>query len=564
MVLNVFSGPKGQASTSEGQKSRLTFDWVVAERPKYIPNSGPPLAPISIMPAHDKDGIILDQVQMSGESLYVVGYEDMPHLRIAVKLQNILNWVSAQTLTDYDSEQSRIQEKLREDIELPIILAKEERRRRRDERKAESESRGVVDGRKRKRTPNLERPRKVGRPRIRKEALAPMGRPSGPGRKNLSPQEEMPFVSPRSQHSQQPSLSTPVRGLAERIIADSDTEDEDSLTTELALEHQLNGRTPRSHLNQKYSGSTTTSPEPFKTAPSRPGSNSKLLNSRGKKGLLSTVSPSKRINLNPGRREQKNYPAILPGMNPVTYTSNREARAVSEEPEKSKGKFALSVGRSLSNFTEKPSPFKPAKTQKSTIPPRRGSSREEEDENEDEDSEPESEQADDDEEGEDDGEQYEVKALIDHKTEVIKGRRRLFYLVHWQGSWDDTWEPAKNIGPEAIAQYRRKQQRLGLDGADSSDSDHASIPNHNAGVLTSVLPRTKREESDVVMIEDDSVDGVESDEDTLFVSDRPQDPSGRAGDRQVKQVLGRLHGEVIDEDTDDSNEFQWQAFGVSA
>jgi hypothetical protein len=35
------------------------FDFVVAERPKYTPGSGPPLAPISVLPPHDKDGYII-------------------------------------------------------------------------------------------------------------------------------------------------------------------------------------------------------------------------------------------------------------------------------------------------------------------------------------------------------------------------------------------------------------------------------------------------------------------------------------------------------------------------
>ena len=37
-------------------------DFVVAERPSYIPGSGPSLAPISVVPPHDKDNVIIIKV----------------------------------------------------------------------------------------------------------------------------------------------------------------------------------------------------------------------------------------------------------------------------------------------------------------------------------------------------------------------------------------------------------------------------------------------------------------------------------------------------------------------
>jgi hypothetical protein len=567
MVLNIFPGPKDQPSSSKGKKLRPTFDFVVAERPKYIPNSGPPLAPISIMPAHDKDGIILDKIQPSGQALYVVGYEDKPHLRIAVKPQNILNWVSARTFFDYDYEQSQIQERLREEIELPIILAKEERRRRKEEKKVERESRGIVDGRKRKRTLDLELPRKMGRTRINKAVLLPMAPPSGPGGRNQPPQEEVVFTSPRSQHSQQPSLSTPVRGLAERITADSDTEDEDSLATELALERQLNFTTPRSHLNQEYSRSTTSSPEPLKQHPARPRSASMVASSRNKARQFSITSPFKLSNANPQRREQHDYPPVLPGTEQVAYTASREARALWEDLEANNKKAIPSINQGQPNFTKKPSPFKPAKKPyRSVHPPRAGPTREpkdrlDEDQDEDEEVEPE---ADEDEEEEVDDQLYEVKAITDCKIEEDDdGRRRKYYLVHWKGSWDDTWEPAGNVGPEAIRRYRRKLQELGLDGANSSDNNHLSDPSGHTRHMNSVLPRITRNDRDVAIAEGTVNYGDESDEDSLFVSDRPPNSGEQAGDRMEKQDWRPSRGEVIDQDSDDSSELQWQEFGVS-
>ena len=47
-----------------------------------------------IMPPHTKDGVIVGMVQIDKEPRYVVSYTDKPHLRIGVKPQNILDWVS--------------------------------------------------------------------------------------------------------------------------------------------------------------------------------------------------------------------------------------------------------------------------------------------------------------------------------------------------------------------------------------------------------------------------------------------------------------------------------------
>ena len=47
------------------------------------------------MPAHDKDSIIVDTLQLDGAHVYVVSYEDNPHLRVSVKPENIREWGSA-------------------------------------------------------------------------------------------------------------------------------------------------------------------------------------------------------------------------------------------------------------------------------------------------------------------------------------------------------------------------------------------------------------------------------------------------------------------------------------
>ena len=580
MVEKVLSGPKDRTSTCTRPKgqNQLTFDFVVAERPKYTPKSGTSLAPISVMPAHDKDGIILNKFQLSGQSQYLIGYEDQPLLRIAVKPQNILNWVSARTFIKFDNDQSQIKERLREENQSPKIIAQEERRRRFKEKKdkIELESRGGVIGRKRKRSLNPEMPRKLGRPRIYKASLSPTARPSGPDRRNVPSKEEIDFVSPRSrhsQHSQQPSLTTPVRGLAQRLIPDSESEEDESFGNELALERQLNGLNPRSHWLHEHSNDTSTQPGLSKPILSRLGSVSKPSYSQTDEKVFQPASPFQIAKPSPGRQKSQVH---VPNVNLMNFAAskNRGAQAAQEDTETDSKQAVNSVNWSQPRFIEKPSPFKSVKKAVTLVnssqadpalrqPGDHVDEHEEEEDEEDEDDvdgESEDDEAEFEADEEDDGEGYdgdqefyEVKAIVDDKIEVIGGKRRLFYLIHWKGSWDDTWEPEKNVGAEAVARYRRKQRRLGLDGANSSESAVPPGPKHNDENRNSAFPRLVKSNSVVAMAENHGVDGGMGDEDSLFVSERPQNSS---------EVLGGLH-KAVDE-ADDTDDLQWQVPGVLA
>jgi hypothetical protein len=59
---------------------------------------------------------------------------------------------------------------------------------------------------------------------------------------------------------------------------------------------------------------------------------------------------------------------------------------------------------------------------------------------------------------EDDEEEYEVDAILDDMyRKNKKGKLGLWYLIKWVGEWANTWEPAENVGAEAIAEYEAKK-----------------------------------------------------------------------------------------------------------
>jgi len=498
-------------------KKESYFDFVVAEPKKYVPGSGPPLAPLSLMPRHDLDGIILDKVWMDKELRYIVGYEAQPHLKISVQSQNILEWVSPRTFEDYEMNEYEREEKEREELELPAILAKEERKRKRLEKLAR-EGQPKVDGRKRKRVPAEDVdgavPKKRGRPFKSSSASQETTSPSGPGRRNQRSPEPV-FTSPRASLSRpslsQPSLAAPSRGLADMTIMDSES-DEDEVDL---IEAQLS-------REQTTKRSTSTSSEPLQgpSASSQSG----------------TVEPK--------RRSSSSHPPIFPGKSAVAATSSREALSIYESLERKSHPATASSSSAIfldrSPFKQKVPIFKPSKVsnsnkQRSPTPPRRSSrSRSKsatphlrqpvrasprprapppppppdfsDDEDEDE---------------EEDDSEYEVSEILGEEYRQQGKRNALYYLIRWVGDYENTWEPAENVGAEVIREYKSKKAS------------------------------TMKGQIDV---------GEDSDPDSLFVSEKPRNGMREGGETREDKGKGKergverspMRGQVLDDEGNDS------------
>lgn len=42
--------------------------------------------------------------------------------------------------------------------------------------------------------------------------------------------------------------------------------------------------------------------------------------------------------------------------------------------------------------------------------------------------------------------EYNVDRILDVETRVVKGESVRYYLIQWEGDWDNTWEPQQNVG----------------------------------------------------------------------------------------------------------------------
>jgi hypothetical protein len=505
--------------SSVGQDSRPQvatfpgFDFMVAERPKYIPGSGPALAPITVMPPHDKDGFIIDKVQFHKQLRYLVGYEHHPQLKVSVRPENILDWISRHALEKWESDQYNAEERRREEEELPGILAREERRRKRLE--ASSRAAQGINGRKvkRKRATDDHTSRKTGRP----AKLGRVGRyPKPGGRRGTPPTDQLEgelFTSPRlSQHSQQPSLSTPSRGLADRDILDPESNDDGSIDTDMAIDLQLNGFVNKAQPSRSTSESTD-----LLSRQTRSPSISNAEDTSGDKTRNNAL-------IKPKGRPDSLRDSILSGRDTIAATSSREALKIYEELERKKNAAAsiLPTGPQspfrqkaapLSSFPDAPAnPTSAIPTQDHQFLRTPNGSK---------DSEPKLEKED---LGDDGAEsEYELHQILDEEIRKEKGKHVVYYLIDWVGDYDNTWEPAENVSPEAIEDYKEKSK-----------------------MKRPLMPLGGSRESSVGQ--------------QLFVTpERSRDGGSRNGQGSAKEKE-KVCGQVVDDDTDESDELAGQYF----
>jgi hypothetical protein len=451
MSLTEFLDGSGNDLFGRSRK-KAYFDFVIAERSRYIPNSGPPLEPLSIMPAHDKDGVIEDEIaRTDGSWFYVVTYPNQPVLRVSVKPQNILKWVSRRTLENWNIKESVRNEKLRQDAEREARL---------------NSSRSVSEVVKPKQRRKRKRGATKGVPVGKRRSSATL---AGPARMRQMVEEETAvFTSPtKSQKSKGPSLTSPqVHIPALASLQDVATEDEDD---ELAIVNQLSFSPRGFNVTNSRSGSVTSTEElprrssyqkePPAISTPRP----------------QTQSPSSQP---ASSQEQGAASPFFSSRNPTAVSSSRDAFQEYERMERqshakeqsSQKKSAIadrysSVWKKKSpvkgptmfniNKTSQGSPLKSVHKAYERLDP-------EEDVGEELGSE-------DEEPAEED--EWELEDILDDDKRIDdQGVLKMYYLIKWAGDWDDTWEPAGNLKEFDITRYlSRKQAKKSRSHSQSED-----------------------------------------------------------------------------------------------
>ncbi|KAH7364121.1 hypothetical protein BKA65DRAFT_490460 [Rhexocercosporidium sp. MPI-PUGE-AT-0058] len=399
------------------------FDFVVAERPNYIPNSGPPLAPISIMPSHDKDGLIVASFDVNHQPRYVVSWAQAPYLRLSVAPENVLKYVSPRTF---------------EDFEFRETLKREGRLGNGKSSKGGKNISGARDD---------GEPKQKGKPgRKRKRALveaddensaAGKSRPRimvGPSfrvaRQSIEEPEPM-FTSP-----QRPTLSSPSkqRGLAD-MMESEESEGEEELPTEIAIEAQLN-KTMQSHSRSSLGNKISESPSPEpssvsqgkKKAVSSAPRDTRSCSRQLRDSLSRSVSVS--TSANKGERQRRSVHD-----DSVATTSSLEAGKIYDALERKKSR-SKTPSKKSSPFEQYSSIAK--KKEEIASPSRQVLAQNLVDEEE----------------------EYEVEAVLDETQYSMRKKGKhvvTYYLIKWVGDWPLSWEPAENVGQDAIDEYETKK-----------------------------------------------------------------------------------------------------------
>lgn len=522
MLLNPVLAPEG-LEYIPAPRLHSEFNFILAERPIYIPGSGPPLAPVTMRPAHDKDGIIVANFVVGNHPRYIVSYAKQPHLRVSVAPENILDWVSPRTFEAYESEQTRLAE------QAAFTQAKVK------EDPGHGESRGE------------EEPKKKGKPgRKRKHPIVAeedaaiesstsmdMVKPSPRGRPRKSIEAAPVFVLP-----QKPTLTSPSkqRGLAVMVQSETDEEEEyDEEPTELAIEAQLQSTMTR-RRSRPATEVSSTSPEPAEIikplkASLKQGSVGASSKSRSVSRQIDSSRQSRDVSMSSGTGNDTKRQRRPTRDDSVASISSRQVQSVFKEIEQEKARRSKSATSSQSQKSSRPNKLKsPSKIEpssfyapSSSVPrstpkqKKKGPSPEPAEE-------------------EDHEVEYEIDEIVadDVRTEGKRGKTVVYYLIKWIGDYPNSWEPFENVGEDAIEEYQEKKRRRHIETSKRKKSDAMNLDSDsNTKSKADVRASRDVEGSD----EENENDDDNSDADSVTIVRTHSAAKGSSSKQPAKRVM---------------------------
>ncbi|KAG4415667.1 hypothetical protein IFR04_011172 [Cadophora malorum] len=475
MFLNPVPGLEGPELVAVHPEDN-EFDFVVAERPKYIPNSGPPLAPISIMPEHEKDGIIVASFDVNHLPRYVVSYSDAPYLRMSVAPENILKYVSRRTFEAFEYMQAMEQEV------RSMGKSKGPKGGNASEARDEEPKPKGKPGRKRKHALVEADDEKVG---SRFKVI--VGPASRVARKSIEEPEPV-FTSP-----QRPTLASPSkqRGLADMMESESE-EEEDS--TDIAIEAQLSN-TMQSHPKSRLYMNVSLSPSPKPPSASKRKSKASTSGPRDvrSQSIQTRSSRSQSASVSTSANEAKRLRRKVRDES-VATSSSLEAGKVYERVEREKSR-SKTPSKNPGHF-DKYSSTKNREQAAAAASTQKDVGKDDADEE-------------DEELGE---EEYEVDAILDERQYKVgkKGKTIVtYYLIKWVGNWPLSWEPAENVGSESIEEYERKKHMGLIKIGEAGAAFDAALEAEEAAAVARGKDRNYKQPTQGQVIDDD--DGSEYD-----------------------------------------------------
>ncbi|KAK1757900.1 hypothetical protein QBC47DRAFT_377236 [Echria macrotheca] len=463
---------------------------------RYVPGSGPPLAPISLLPPHDSTAYIIDQYVLppikdtkedSRRILYYhVGFTDLPTVKIMIPCNKVLDYVSPRELEEWEAKNMD-----RNEAERALILQEKKR----------LAGAGKVPGR-------VGRPRKVplqspaptvsatedtialakavagpslSTPQKRKLLGAFVDEEEGgetshveesdgaglPGREQSAESDESGMEEEGSEDDmdqerdsvdQLPSVSFRTSALGQ--AGSSRASDATPLPTESVQSHSRSSSPPREKpsmvaLSRSISSSISSTAARLHPAwaqafgrpaeeATQPKSAAKKENGENGVSTPSSAPPRpKPKSLGGPSKKALNYSTPKPSSLSQPRRSSRPSTPRRATPSSATEAVA---GQKRDHTAETKPKESPRKT-KTKGKRKRGKSEPESDEDLEEDV-------------------WVVKELLDDRYIRDKGQKVHMYLVRWEGDWppeqNPTWEPAANIQDENLVVEYRRRKKAGL------------------------------------------------------------------------------------------------------
>lgn len=426
------------------------LDFAVYERPKYIPNSIP-INKATPMLAHDRDGIIKDLVLNEGDQRYIVGFEDSPDLRVSVKMMDITNWVSARTFEEWHWQKTKEEEQRVSSIGMHWKQRKM------------LEKKGMTNGGESRENHSIASLAEV------PDGLQPgmgltgtmmsMNGPGpgpGPGRRRISDtgaiqtsRRQSIMLSPSSKRGRGLASQSSQLGLAQIPRSESgdidEEEDEDNLeNTEVALDMQFNDYGAGAQVSESDKSRSTSISIEIPSHPKVHHSQSHLSTSRKS---TPTKAPSSVFKKPISTFSESSFSESA---TPSRKISPSKSSLSNSKPKTSQTKlksFFLSHQTLNSSSSQK---FR----KRTPTPPVRKRELEEKEEEEDDIA-------------------WNVVQILDDETRTIDedGTTQTYYLIKWEGEYEDTWEPSENVGTDLKKEYKRVKRKMRAAGSAAKSAE---------------------------------------------------------------------------------------------
>ncbi|KAH6691498.1 hypothetical protein F5X68DRAFT_201988 [Plectosphaerella plurivora] len=464
--------PKPTPSSFEGQKPlplanvEKPVAWSkleVAIKPtRYVPGTGPPLRPITLLPRADTTAYIRGEFIVprtaSGDGkvhvVYLVGWTDLTSARLTVDAANILDYVSEREYERWNFERSEerdeLERKLEEEenvraVELAILAEQQEEQRQQEEA-------ALRNGASRLTGSESSRSRESSQPTLQKQKKTKQGRPKAPAARTQSLLQQQAVILGSS--------------LGE-TEGDSSDNDEDAISRQLR-EEQDELAMETDFLEPPTKKRRTVSPIPPSLKPV--AAQQQRLSTVAKPP---TAKSTARISHPPAPAPKRETPVPIPGVparrplskilkpqTPIVAGPSRfpgslseastanSSRSTSFETPPGKGKAKLNGTSSFKPVGNTPQPSTVKKAKKPKPPKPDPSEIVRFEANQD----------------------WEVKRLLETKTVKEGGKPVRLFLVLWKGEWppdqNPTWEPEDNIPKKMARKFlaRARAANMGMDG----------------------------------------------------------------------------------------------------